>query len=84
MSDQSQGQGLQAITYPPGWSVAGWREGTQTSATGAIQQGVNLVLQGPSGAKFTVFVPYNLLGQTQLVEQMINTRISQLGALGAV
>lgn len=81
MADNSD---LTELRLIGGARVVGWRESSQTSPTGVIQQGVFIVVQLPSGNTTTVFVPYNLLSSTDAIAAALNERISNILAIEAL
>ena len=70
-----------SLTLNGGGKVVGWRETSQTSATGTIQQGIAVVVQLPSGNTTTVFIPYVLAGSTEAIAAALNERIAQIQAI---
>jgi hypothetical protein len=73
--------GTPSITLPPGVTIAGQRETSQANVAGQIVQGINFTLALPTGATTSIFVPYSVLGNTDLVAQAFNERIAQINAV---
>ena len=69
------------IQLPPGVSVIGSRETSQSGPTGLVQQGMVFTVQLPSGTPTSVFVPYSLMGQTDAVAAAIAERVNQILAI---
>lgn len=76
MSDMSQ-----QIVLPAGWTVAGFRETSQANQAGQIVQGVVYTLSKNTGGTVSVFIPVNLLGATQAIEDVLIERIGQITAI---
>lgn len=72
------------ITLPPGVQIIARRETSSQGPNGAIQQGMNFTLQLASGATTSVFIPYNLIGNTQAVAATFNERIASIQAIEAL
>ena len=70
-----------AIALPVGWSIPTWRETSQTTGTGQVEQGIAFTLASPLNQKFTVFIPYNILSSTDAVEATFNERIAAIQAI---
>ena len=66
------------VTLPPGVSISVGRETSQSGPTGAVIQGMLFTLTLVNGATTSVFVPYALMNQTQVVEQMFSQRVAAI------
>ena len=80
----TNGGGSGTVALPPGVTIAGQRETSQQNIAGQVVQGINFTLQLPNGATTSVFIPYTVLANTQLVAQAFNERISQINAVNGL
>lgn len=72
------------VRLPAGVAISASRETSQTGLNGQIVQGMQFTLTLPSGASTSVFVPYNLMSNTALVQQMFLDRINAINAVTAL
>lgn len=79
MSTSSPSAG--AITLPAGATVGPGRETSQTSAQGAIVQGMVFPITLADGTTTTVFVPYSQITQTAQVQALIDARVNAITAI---
>ena len=77
MSDENNTQ----ITLPPGVRVQAGRETTQQNSLGQIVQGMNFPVTLPTGTVTNVFVPYTVLGNTELTQQLFDARIGAIASI---
>jgi hypothetical protein len=70
-----------AVSLPPGVTIEPGRETVQTGPTGAPVQGMLFTLVLPSGAQTSVFVPYALMSNTEIVSQMFAQRVASINAV---
>lgn len=73
-----------AVTLPPGTTVAPGRETVQLSASGQQVQGMVFTITLATGATTTVFVPYPLLSNVAYVQQMIAERVAGINAISGL
>ena len=76
MSDQGN-----AIVLPPGVAVSPGRETVQSNATGQNVQGMLFTLTLANGAQTSVFVPYSIMTQTDVVSSMFAQRVAAINAV---
>ena len=69
------------VNLPPGVTVEPGRETVQTGPTGQPVQGMLFTLVLPTGAQTSVFVPYALMGNTDIVGQMFAQRVAAINAV---
>lgn len=69
------------INLPAGVSISPGRETVQTGPTGQAIQGMLFTLTLANGAQTSVFVPYSLMGQTDVVAQMFAERVAAINAV---
>jgi hypothetical protein len=74
----SSGQG---VNLPAGVTIQAGRETSQSNAQGQIVQGMIFPIMLPNGTTTTVFVPYNLLGNTEQVQALFEQRVNALMAI---
>ena len=70
-----------AIVLPAGVAISPGRETVQTGPTGQAIQGMLFTLTLANGAQTSVFVPYSLMGQTDVVAQMFAERVAAINAV---
>jgi len=78
MSDST---GSNAIMLPPGVTISPGRETVQAGPTGAGIQGMLFTLTLPNGAQTSVFVPYSLMNQPEVVSQMFAQRVAAINGI---
>jgi hypothetical protein len=69
------------IVLPPGVSISPGRETVQAGPSGNTIQGMNFTLTLLNGATTTVFVPYNLLSNIPVVQDMFDQRINAINGV---
>jgi hypothetical protein len=69
------------IVLPPGVTVQPGRETSQTNTQGQVVQGMLFPITLPSGSTTTVFVPYSLLANTEVVQQLFAQRVNAILAI---
>lgn len=69
------------ITLPAGATIAGSRETTKVNAEGRALDGQAFTIRLPKGTTTTVFVPYDLMGSTEAVQQLIDERIAGITSI---
>lgn len=77
MSMQSSSQ----VILPTGWSVAGFRETSQANLSGQIVQGLVFTLTSSTGGSTSVFVPNQLLSETDAIQAAFLQRINAINAI---
>lgn len=70
-----------AVVLPAGWSIPTWRETSQANAAGIIVQGVLFTLSSPQGQTTSVFVPNQILGATDAIQEAFSERIHAIQAI---
>ena len=71
------------VALPPGVSISPGRETAQTGPSGQIVQGMVYTLTLANGAQTSVFIPYSLMSNLDIVREMIVQRIDAInGVLG--
>jgi len=76
--------GGSAVTLPAGVSISPGRETVQTGPTGTNVQGMLFTLTLVNGASTSVFVPYTLMDQTDVVASMFAQRIAAINAVSSL
>jgi len=80
----SMSQSSGAIVLPPGVSVSPGRETVQQGPTGQAIQGMTFTLTLTNGAQTSVFVPYNIMSNTQLVAEMFAQRVAAINTVAGL
>jgi hypothetical protein len=78
MSDMTP---VSTVTLPPGVSIVGNKETSQTSATGQIVQGQQFILRLPNGSQTSVFIPYFQLGNPTFITSVIAEQVGNITAV---
>ena len=72
------------VYLPPGVQVSPGRETVQTGPTGQAIQGMLFTLTLANGAQTSVFVPYALMGNTPVVEEMFAKRVADIEGVSRI
>lgn len=70
-----------SVQLPPGVSVVGYRETSQSNGMGQVVQGLVFTLRLPSGGTTSVFIPNTNLSNTAAVAQAFAERVSQIESI---
>lgn len=72
------------VTLPPGVSIAPGRETVQIGLNNQNVQGMLFAITLQNGATTSVFVPYTLMGQTDVVAKMFADRINAINNISTL
>lgn len=77
MSDQSSN----TVTLPPGVTVSPGRESVQTGLNNQSVQGMIFTLTLVNGATTSVFIPYAIMHQVDVVSDLFAKRVAALNGV---
>ena len=80
----SMNDGTGVITLRPGVTISPGRETVQTGSSNQPVQGMIFTLTLANGATTSVFVPYAIMTQTDVVSQMFAQRVAAINAVSGL